>query len=173
MKCGKIESLIYLYYELDQQERHLVDMHMNECSSCKALFVKTSGQHSLIRKVGEMPLTARSPEQIKRNIMKAVESSNRNWFDEFVTIVTTHWIRAPLAVASMLLTGFFFVELSSDHSQMNIRSKYTASTTYLNTSKFLEVQVKRRESVAQVSIYDCFKQKDCDFLKNLKTNKNL
>jgi predicted anti-sigma-YlaC factor YlaD len=172
MKCEKIESLIYLYNELDKQQRHQVDMHLSGCSSCKALFGQVNDQYSMIRNIGEMPIVAESPERIKRGIMQAIESSKKNLLDEIISIVTAYWLRVSLSVASILLAGFFFVELSVVYSRTTVNSTYSVSSTYLNTPKFLKAHVKRRESSNQVSFYDCLKQGDCDYLKNLKTDKN-
>ncbi len=174
MKCEKIVSSIYLYNELDEQERHQVDIHIDGCSSCKILFTQTSNQQLLIRKAGETPILAASPERIKRNIMQAIVGTKRNWFDEIILIVNQYLLRASLVVASILLTAFFFSELSADYTRTPLNSTYTASSGIrLNTPKFLKDHIKRREATNQVSFYDCLKQSDCDFLKNLKTNKNL
>jgi len=172
MKCDEIESLIYLYNELDEQERYQVDTHVKDCASCKTFFVTLNNQHSLIQKASELPISAAYPERIKRNIMQVVERSNRNWMEELFSIATSYWLRASLAVASILLAGFFFVEFST-YSRISIPSTNATSSTYLNTSKFLKAHMERRESTNQVSFYDCLKQSDCDFLKNLKPNKNL
>ena len=106
--------------------------------------------------------------------MQAIESTHRNLLDEVISIITSYWLRASLAVASMLLTAFFYMEFSDGYSKTPLNSTYSASSGIrLNTPKFLKDHIKRRESTNQVSFYDCFKQSDCDFLKNLKTNKNL
>jgi predicted anti-sigma-YlaC factor YlaD len=174
MKCKKIESFIYVYNELDEKVRSQVNEHLEGCLSCKALFVEISHQQSLIRAVAEMPVFAASPERITRNIMQAIETSNESWFNKVVSILSTYWLRASLAVASVLLAGFFFAELSTDYSGTVINSSNTASNNIkLNTSRFLKAQVKRRESTNQISFYDCLKQPDCDLLKNHKTNKAL
>ncbi len=172
MKCKKIELSIYLYSELNERERHQVDTHINGCSSCKALFVQVNNQRSIIHKLAEAPVLSATPERIKRNIMQAIESSKRNWFDEIILMVNQYWLRISLAVASTLLAGVFFAELSTDYSRTAFNSTSVSSNIRLNTPKFLKDHVERRGSTNQVSFYDCLKQSDCDFLKNLKTNKN-
>jgi predicted anti-sigma-YlaC factor YlaD len=173
MKCKKIESLIYLYNELDEGEKHQVDTHMDGCSSCKDLLAQVIDQHSLIRRVVEIPILAASPERIKRNILQAIESNKPTWLDKINAMVSFYWLRTSLAVASILLVGFFFVEFSADYSLPTINATYNSTNIPLNTPKFLQAQVKRRESTHQISFYDCLKQSDCDFLKNLKPNKSL
>jgi uncharacterized membrane protein YgcG len=174
MKCKKIESFIYVYSELDEQEKQIVNTHVHGCLSCQALFAKINHQHSLIRKVGEMPVLADSPERIKRNIMQAIETRKENWFDTIISMVRIYWLRTSFAVASILLAGFFFTELSTDYSRTVINSNNSVlNNIRLNTPKFLKAHVDRRESTNQISFYDCLKHADCDFLKNLKLNKNL
>jgi predicted anti-sigma-YlaC factor YlaD len=174
MKCEKFEFLIYVYNELDEKERNQVDTHVQRCLSCNALFARINQQHALIRKVSEIPVFAASSQRVTKNIMQAIETSNENWFDKVVSILHTYWLRTSLAVASVLLTGFYFAELSTDYSGTVINSSHVVSNNIrLNTSKFLEAHIKRRETTNQISVYDCLKQSDCDFLKNLKTNKDL
>jgi predicted anti-sigma-YlaC factor YlaD len=173
MKCKKIESFIYVYNELDEKERNQVNTHLEGCLSCKALFAQLNHQYSMIRTVAEMPVFATSPERITRNIIQAIETTNENWFDKIVSILGTYWLRASLAVVSVLLAGFFFAELSTDYSGTVINSSNTASNNIkLDTPRFLKAQVKRR-ATNQISFYDCLKQPDCDLLKNHKTNKTL
>jgi anti-sigma factor RsiW len=174
MKCEKIETLMYVYNELDEKEKNQVNTHLAGCLSCKALFAEISHQHSIIRKVGLMPVFATSPVRITRNIMQTIETSNKSSIEKVVSIFSAFWLRAALAVASFLLTGFFFAELDAGYSRTAANSNnMTSNMIRLNTSKFLEAHKRRRETSNQISFYDCLKLSDCDYLKNLKTNKNL
>lgn len=172
MKCDKIESLIYLYPELNHHEKLTVDAHIRDCASCKTLYNQLHYQHLLIQKVKELPISAAFPDRIKRNIMRVVERPKRNWIEELFSNSRVYWLRTSMAMTSILLTGFFYTEFSTN-SQIPTHTPNTASNIYLNTPKFMQAHIKRRESASQVSFYDCLKQRDCDFLTNLKTNKNL
>ncbi|MBL7872660.1 MAG: zf-HC2 domain-containing protein [Cyclobacteriaceae bacterium] len=171
MKCAKIESLIYLYNELDEREKLYVDVHKDGCASCRSLFVQRGQQHIWIREVGAMPVLAASPPRIKRNIMQAIEANKENSFTEIINIVTMYWLRASLAIASILIAGLFFAQRSADYSRTVLNSTNSVSNGIrLNTPQFLKAHLKRRESANQISFYDCLKQSDSEFLKNLKAN---
>lgn len=173
MKCEKIESLLFLYTELTEDEKLRVDKHVQSCASCNSLFIRLTHQQQLIRQVAETPVLVGNSTRIKNSVMQAIVVSNKNWFQEFFETVKEFWLRTSMAFASILLVGFFFAELSTEYSCTKFNSTYSAlSNVHLNTANFLKAHVDRRESTNQVSVYECLKQHDCEFLKNLKNKRN-
>jgi len=160
MNCKNIEELVFLYKELETNEKALIEKHIIDCSSCKELLMQANYQYKVISKAAEMPLISENPERIKFRIMKGIEPNQKiNLLDRIFLLFEYRWLQSTMGIVSIILIGFFVSEISSA-SNLAFNKSYKTDVAILNTQHFLQTYIKRRESPKTISLYDQIKNND-------------
>jgi len=160
MNCKNIEESIFLYKELSLKERALVDKHITGCSSCKELLIQVNHQYQLTSKAAEIPVPTGNSERIKFRIMKGLEPNQKiNLLDRIFLLFEYRWLQSAMGIVSITLIGFFVSEITSA-SNLAFNKSYKTDVAILNTQRFLQTYIKRRESPKTISLYDQIKNSD-------------
>jgi hypothetical protein len=114
MKCKEAEQLIYLYSELDVDEKHLLDAHIASCQHC-GLIATTLGLF------GEMLNKARTYEpppsnaaRLTSRIMEQVHAGSYTSGKNLGLMLPTYWFRVAVTITSLILVITFGIESSVD-----------------------------------------------------------
>ncbi len=146
MKCSKSEKLIYLYYELDPDERSALDRHLATCEKCRALLAEVQTYQQTVQHQPSSP--AATSERLTERIMNAVIASQRKTESsrgDFLAVFTNHYLsRTAFAALSLLLVSAFITELnhpslgttsqSMEYASASIKSVELNSQTFTSDS---------------------------------------
>lgn len=167
MTCRKIEALIYQHTELSPAETSMVEGHIQTCLSCKKLLKQVNQQQNLIRQAATVPVEIRNATQLTNKIMYAIKPKPKaSWWGLFENS-SVFVPRLGVSVAASLLVIFFAMEFFKENIPSTRYAKINKGTCTLDTSRFLNTQWKRKETMtASFSFYDCMKRDDCAF-KNI------
>lgn len=160
MKCRNAERAIYLYPELNDRERTVLDNHLAGCASCRAVFDRVQRERNLIfssLRVREVP---DNESDLTDRIMNGVMLDRR-------TVTTTRhaWpglipsLRWSMAVVSVVLVIMFIAEQRVGITQ-TAEVSVTELDTYaprLNSTLFLKSLTTAGSEVAVngPSLKDC------------------
>lgn len=160
MSCQKIEELIFLYREINPNEKVLVDKHVIGCKSCSQLLKQINLQNQFIGKVAEMPVRSDNSDRIKSMIMKGIEPKQSiNFIDRILFLFEHRWLQSAMGLVSIIFIAFFITEISSA-KEFRLEKSNQTNIIRLDTQYFLKAFIKRRESPRTVSLYDQVKNSD-------------
>ena len=156
MNCAESQKLVYVYFELEQQEQERVRTHCEHCSECNALLDEVQAQReSILGAFAEIPLEY--PSALSASIMRAVESKQKikkpaNYHGLFFALQLRH----VMAGISFALAAFFIYETASSPPMNRERpAPMTGNVVVLNSSAFM----KRIAASGgdEVSAIDCWR----------------
>jgi predicted anti-sigma-YlaC factor YlaD len=172
MNCEEVEKEIYLYRELTDAERKLVDTHIQTCTACKELFQVVLSTQTLIEKASIIKPELSNHGRLTSNIMQAVakqQTKSASWINSL-------FLKYVMVAASVALVIAFGVEqlspVDGPYKRMPV-----ARTVTLNSASFMKAALERKEKpdTNKPSLYACFKSGDCNntLLENFKQKKSL
>jgi hypothetical protein len=144
MKCKEIEPLIYLFKpgELKENEKHLLDEHLEFCADCKKLWEELHYQYYTLNKLtAERYNTAQSSyykEQIfrkidflenekSRNIAQKIKSAGLHYFSLPVYRYMSAAVIAALVITFLLQNYLAYINLSQLEMKFGNPSSYEAA----------------------------------------------
>jgi len=148
MKCSDCEKLIYLYKELDSNERQKLEAHLLSCTSCSARFEQFQKNQMMISAaVKDVPgkfknenpfLTAK----IMSAIQKDAERTKVSIIERFLPVFRFQPLRYAFALISFALIVMFVVEIDPAYQTKSVVSFYRQipikKTVQLNSRVFAE-----------------------------------
>lgn len=164
MECVKSKKLIYLFDELNDNEKLLLDQHMKTCENCRKLLIEVKSNRRFFQQVMSPPIN--TSEQLTDNIMNEVIKAKRETSvgrDPF-PILNRLYVRFAFAAVSLLLLITFVTEFNQrlvvEHHK-DIFTYRNSRTVRLNSSDFYNPS--NRDSVNRpslLSLANCIKA--CD-----------
>lgn len=145
MNCPEFKHDIFLYAELNSEEKTVVDRHLEECAACRELFQAVQGVQTLVKRVAAVQPEPRHAAGLTRKIMDRVRVESQAGL---VTDVLRAWVsgaplRSALAVVSLVLVMAFGAELLSDTKRLEGRAEMQGSV--INAALLKKSFVKRQE----------------------------
>lgn len=114
MKCKEFEARIYLYEELTDSEKALIDKHRNDCEACNKLAGQVMQAGMLIKTAGLLKAEVKNPHQLTQRIMNSIaKEKEMSVLIQLVSYLDNFFIRYAFGVASLLLVLFFLYEQQS------------------------------------------------------------
>ncbi len=111
MKCNEFEERIYLYEELTDSEKALIDKHRNDCEACNKLAAQVIQSLVLIRKASLLKAEVKNPHQLTQQIMNSIaKEKGVSVLDQLASYLDNLFMRYAFGVASLLLVSFFLYE---------------------------------------------------------------
>ena len=112
MKCTEIERMIYLFGELEENERRMVNQHIATCISCEKLHERQQEYRSAIKKFAATSPIA-NKGRLTDQIMAAIEKKEtRSHVDLLERVLLTSPAKFSLAAVSLFLFMFFISEIN-------------------------------------------------------------
>jgi len=148
MNCRKFEEQIYIYDELDNSEKKVMDDHRKKCVACSQLADQFFGARELYVKSQLIKPEPQHPFQLTDRIMEQIELNKGNSFiDVLAYYLDRLFVRYALGALSMILIIFFVYEQkdSVSRTSANITRTEINKGTVLDLSKFQTSYLKRRE----------------------------
>jgi len=140
MSCKHFEMNIYVYDELSVEERNRLDIHLQTCSTCQALFQEVNQARQLIRLVAEEKAVPLNSAKLTGNIMsKITEPVKRTWAAWVSELLMSRSSKYSLSIVSSVLLIAFSIQ--SFNYSMPIKKSYVmplANAVILNTKLFRE-----------------------------------
>jgi len=91
---------------------------------------------------------------------KGLEPNEKiNLLDRIFLLFEYRWLQSAMGIVSITLIGFFVSEITSA-SNLAFNKSYKTDVAILNTQRFLQTYIKRRESPKTISLYDQIKNSD-------------
>lgn len=162
MKCNEIEKSIYLYKELSPPERNILDAHLAQCPSCRALADQVIESRSTVNQVRRIMPEIENPERVTQRIMRTIGAQSKiGLWSQITAYVDTVFVRYAFSFASLVLILFFVSEQSVDSQLNNVIDKKIEITqaSILNTRAISNNYLMKRKSNGQAfSRYTYYKQ---------------
>jgi hypothetical protein len=166
MRCVKYERLIYLFSELDPQDKTTLQSHMESCSSCQVLFRQVRDERDLFKQV--YTPGAAADVDLAEKIMRAIPEKSTtplNVVDKIFDIIAGRGVRYAMAAASAVLIVFFISELSWRPESAHLVYEHDASPgdVKFDSDVFYEpvketLTFSRQEiSSSRLSLYECLR----------------
>ena len=117
-ECQKIEPLLYLHRskELLEEEQLIVAKHLENCSSCRAVFQQLQSVNSVLEPLRtQLSNSFASENVVKQTVGKIIEERNRTpknqseWFYEF-----PGWLRPTLSFMLVVIGTVFVAQQLRD-----------------------------------------------------------
>ncbi len=154
MKCQECEPLIYLYEELDGEERKRLDQHLEACPDCVSLLASVQQNHSIIKQAMDFPLTPVDSARLTNNVMDRVFPA-RTAVSTTGEYIWSRVFRYAFTMASLCILLVFYAEWQSNgtlpanqFSEKNQASKEAA----LISPSIREMRESRKQS--SISLYE-------------------
>jgi len=148
MNCRQFEEQIYIYDELDDSERRIMDDHQKQCVACDQLADQFFGARDLFVKSQSIKPELQHPFQLTDRIMEQIEVNKGNSFmDVLAYYLDRLFVRYALSALAMFLIIFFVYEQKDTVSTTSVDVTKTEINkgTVLDFSKFQTSYLKRRE----------------------------
>lgn len=114
MKCKEFEEGIYLYEELTDSEKALIDKHRNDCEACNKLAGQVIHSQALIHKASPLKAEVKNPYLLTQRIINSIAiEKSVTLSDQLVSYLDNLFVRYAFGVASLLLVTFFLYEQQS------------------------------------------------------------
>jgi len=151
MRCRRSEKLIFLYNELDSDERLRLDQHVATCENCRLLLEKVLENQQNIQQVMTPPLSsdARLTDKIMNEVIAANRKSNASRSRFIPTLSGYKLSRIGLAALSILLIVGFIAEFNRPivNEPVYTHTQPERNTIELNTTAFNTI--RRQDSLSQ------------------------
>ena len=148
MNCRDFEKRIYLYRELSATEIKLMDEHMAQCGSCRAIASGVHHHQQLIEKVRLIKPVIKDPEWLTQRIMNSVEGRERpaSLLNAMASFFDHLFVRYAFGALSILLIAFFFIEQQDMNHTQPVAKVEIKQGAILDTGSFLKMHVKSRQN---------------------------
>jgi hypothetical protein len=172
MTCAECEKLIYLYTELDPDEKQKLTRHLETCSSCKELFASIQRKQEVL-----FPLLKSVPEKFENEnpfltakIISAIQSGkveSESIIERFLPFLRFEALRYSMAAVSLMLVALFIKEMKPTEQAVSAIAYYKKmpirKTVQLNSVAFREqlkktVKTNRPELAAAFSLSVCLEK---------------
>ncbi len=115
MKCKEFEERIYLYEELTDSEKALIDEHRSLCEACNKLADQVIQSGMLIKRASLLKAEVKNPHQLTQRIINSIAKEKEvSMVDQLAIYLDNLFVRYAFGVASLLLVTFFLVEQQSN-----------------------------------------------------------
>jgi hypothetical protein len=149
MRCREFEKRIYIYEELTNAERKLVDNHLHQCEACSKLLEQISNSQTVIKNARLHQPEVQNSHRLTQRIMNAIDQEKEiSFLEVWVTYLDSLFFRYAISALSIFLLSFFIYEQQAidKPSAMVKISKTEIHGAILDMSKFHSTYNKRREN---------------------------
>jgi len=140
MSCQDFETNIYIYSELSQKERDQLDVHLQTCLSCTALFSEVKHVQQMVNQVANEKIIPRHAARLTGDIMSGIIQTARPTLLERISApLLSRESKYALSFLSSVLLLVFCLQSFDDSSQLKINTNESlTNTVILNAKLFRE-----------------------------------
>ena len=120
MKCQECEPLIYLYEELTENERELLNTHPLSCPDCAAIFSIARQNQNIIQQSSKLQLSPLDSERLTDHVMDRV-FPKRTVAPTTGEFIWSRVFRYGFAMASLCIVMVFYAEWQAVPSNPDIK----------------------------------------------------
>jgi len=172
MSCSNVRKCIYLFDELEEEERARVNHHFATCPACQGVYQRVRNEKDILKRALVTPPGNMNSARLTANIMAAInheeEDERSSLFDLAVGYLLSKPMQYSLATLSLLLGLVFFAEYNQPMPLRSIapqvQTKQRAAGVALNSKMFYQEFTRMRQSgitTKALSIYQCLQT--CQF----------
>jgi len=163
MKCSTVEKWIYLFDELEEEDRVTVNRHIASCLSCQKVYLGMRDEKDLLRRT-LVPPDITNHARLTSSIMAAInrEDNQRVSVFDLAAWYFSKPMQYSLLTLSLFLGIFFYVQYNQStrlvSSGSYSHSNQKAATVELNSSLFYQEFNRTKQSgisPAAFSIHQC------------------
>jgi anti-sigma factor RsiW len=109
MKCKSAEKLIYLAAELSESEKSELNIHLQTCVDCHALYISATTMQTQIYSLASSEDVAIDTARLTNKVMSQLQRNEKTpvklgWWES--------WLRLGLSGLSLLLVLGFYIEFN-------------------------------------------------------------
>jgi hypothetical protein len=134
MSCEDFEMNIYIYSELSIEEKKLLDIHLQSCANCAALFREVQQANYLISQVAEEKIVPPNAARLTSGIMSKIASRGESQRFSFVDLLIGR-ARLAMTVLSLVMLIGFAIEFLNDSTQSKILAGESANSSIIVSAK--------------------------------------
>ncbi len=108
MNCEESRKLVYLFHEIDDNDRRRLATHCSTCHACSALLVEMQAQREQVQNVFA-DVTLEYPAVLTASVMREIEANQKKKAIFRIAFFTGR-IRHAFAALSLLMVVFFAYE---------------------------------------------------------------
>jgi hypothetical protein len=170
MSCMECEKFIFLYKELNAEEKEKLDAHLAICNSCGKIFEQTQQHRTVVQHV-----LKHVPEKFENEnpfltakILSAIQAKKaESVLEKSLPILRFSLVRYSMALISIMLLVTFLVEIQPTQNIAGLVARYrqlpVTKTVRLNSQTFHEqirdaVKKNKRPATSSFSIAACFNE---------------
>ena len=166
MNCSTVEKWIYLFDELEEEDRARVNRHIASCPACQKVYLRVRDEKDILRRTLATPTDIANHARLTSNIMAAIrrEDSRRSSFFDLAAWYFSKPVQYSLLTLSLFLGIFFLVQynqstrLASSGSYVHLNQ--LAATVELNSTLFYREFNRTKQpgiSTATFSVHQCLR----------------
>src|SRR5258708_18034624 len=163
MICSNVRKCIYLFDELEEEERARVNRHIASCPACQGVYQRVRNEKDILKRALVTPPDNEISPRLTANIMAAInheEDERPSLFILAVGYLLSKPIRYALATLSLFLGLFFFTEYNQPVRSIavKVQTKQRVAGVALNSAMFYKEFNRMRQSgitTKALSIYQC------------------
>src|SRR5258706_2160749 len=163
MKCSTVEKWIYLFDELEEEDRASLNRHIASCLTCQKIYRRVRDEKDILRRTLVTAPDMTNHARLTANIMAALnrEDNQRNSLFGLAAWYLSKPVQYGLLTLSLLLGVFFFVQYNQsirlDSSRSYASSDQKAGTVELNSTLFYQElnRTKQAGIIDALSIHQC------------------
>jgi hypothetical protein len=159
MNCSTVEKWIYLFDELEEEDRASANRHIATCPACQKVYLRVRNDKDFLRRtMATLPgITNRA--RLTSSIMAAVnhEHSQRSPVFDLAWYFSKA-MRNGLVALSLFLVSFFFVQYNQANHVASSGTNTKAAMVELNSTMFYQNFNRTKQSgvsTAAFSIHYC------------------
>lgn len=165
MNCSTVEKWIYLFDELEEEDRASVNRHVASCLACQKIYLSVRNEKDILRRTLATTPGIANHARLTSNIMAAINRKDNQRYSGFD--LAAWYFSKPmqygLLTLSLFLGIFFFVQYSQPNRLASggsyTHSNQKAATVELNSTLFYQEFNRGKQAgirTTALSIHQCF-----------------
>ncbi len=165
MICSNVRKCIYLFDELEEEERARVNRHIASCPACQGVYQRVRNEKDILKRALVTPPDNEISTRLTANIMAAInheEDERPSLFILAVGYLLSQPMQYGLATLSLFLALFFFTEYNQPFPLRSmapqVQTKQRTAGAALNSATFYQEFTRMKQSgitTKTLSIYQC------------------
>ncbi len=127
MNCAESKKLVYLFFELDDEDQKRLLAHCDACADCSALLTEVKSQRKdLLNAFADA--TLEYPTVLTASVMREIDTEQRHEEKPIIPAFVLR-LRHAFAFVSLLMAAFFVYESTAyDIQSMSVNRNRTATS---------------------------------------------
>lgn len=173
MKCKEAEPLIYLYSELDVDEKRFLDAHVATCQQCALISTRLGLFGELLNKARTNVPAPRHAAQLTSRIMQQVHSGSNagkspGWMGY------GYWLRAAGMVTSLIVVITFGMEFSAGKYVINQKQlEVKVPALQVSPSQYWQARTRKSKPASRYDRYKILNTIKRNETKTIYTNEQI